>query len=421
VAVPTRVALGWLLAVSLSASIARADAPSKLRPPLQQDFDHCALWAEDHGNLALDGTLRFELLIRRSGNVYAVFVSNQGSIEDRAFERCLTAQGPLWVFGAVPVDYQRGFDVSFVHASSSDLMGTSGQSSMSGRARAFLPNFDDVPEPRPINEKVAQETLEIPDWATTSERANAEVTVHLYKQGLEHAREALRQDANDPTALRALARGLAESGGDLVEARAAAERLVALDQQSVNGHEALLRVCLSAKDDACALREWPKAVHAPDLMPRSRLLAELQGLTQAAADRLKAAAARRDQAAPADPCAAEKGEEAQALCVVKRCLDEGSLEYAKQLSAQNGLSYTAGDWRAKPVAPGKLLVTRPIEPTPAAPGQPPPQGDRHDALWLVNLGDQYVMRPTNVEARQITVRHNRCTARVVTGPSLGKP
>ncbi len=176
------------------------------------------------------------------------------------------------------------------------------------------------------------------------------------------------------------------------------------------------------------MNEFNKAAKAPDLVPRSRLLDELKGPTLLAVERLKrqsqggagsgVATAQVDgkgAAAPADPCAAEKGEEAQALCVVKRCLDEGSVAYAKELSSQNGTPYETKDWRAKPVAPGKLLVTRPIEPAPGASAGAGSSAEKHDALWLVNLGEQFVMRPTNIEARQITVRHNRCTARVVTG------
>jgi hypothetical protein len=396
---------------------------------MQAEFDRCALSAEEHGNRHFSGRVRLELLIRKSGNVYGAFVWSENGIEDRRLERCLTSAAPLWVFPPVATDYQRAYSPSFVHSGddiSPDLR--SGASPYgNSRASVFLPDINDLPEPTPINVKTAQETLDLADWATLPERANAEVLVHLYPQALEHARLALSQNPDEPMALRVLAQALAESGGDLAEARQKAERLVALQPDSIQGHEALLRVCLAAHDDRCAFDEWNKARKAPDLQPRSRLLAEMQGPTQLAVERLKLAAAQartqseatsagssQKPSAPPDPCAAEKGEEAQALCVVKRCLDEGSRDYAKELSTQNGLPYEAGDWRVKPVAAGKLLVTRPIEAVAAKPGEPAPQAARHDALWLVNMGqgDQLVMRPTNTEARQITVRHNRCTARV---------
>ena len=427
-----RLALSSLAVALLSAAAVRAGPPEKIRPPFQTDFERCALRADDAGNRSLQGKPRLELLIRKTGNVYAAFIWSEGGIEDRRFQRCLASMGPLWVFPNVASDYQRAFAPSFVSSGSdvsTDLHSGAGLTG-SSRVQTFLPDINDLPEPTPLNIKAAQETLDIADWATQSERANAETVVRLYPQAIEHARQALAENPNDPMALRALAQALAESGGDLIEARKAAERLVSLDEASEMGHEALLRVCLASKDDRCVFESWKKARQAPDLQPRSRLLAELQGPTQIAVERLRlagssaataTAAAGGSQAAAqpaaADPCAAEQGDEAQALCVVKRCLDQGSADYAKELSSQNGLAYAAGDWRAKKVADGKLLITRPIEPKAAKPGEPPPTGDRHDALWLVNLSnaEQFVMRPTNTEARQITVRHNRCTARVVSG------
>ena len=436
--------------VLAAATGVRAGPPEKIRPPFQTDFERCALRADDAGNRSLQGKPRLELLIRKTGNVYASFIWSEGGIEDRRFQRCLTSMGPLWVFPQVASDYQRAFAPSFVTSGSdvsTDLHSGAGLTG-SSRVQTFLPDINDLPEPLPLNPKAAQETLDIAEWATQAERANAETVVKLYALAIEHAHQALAENPNDPIALRALAQALAESGGDLIEARKAAERLVSLDQASEMGHEALLRVCLASKDDRCVFESWKKARQAPDLQPRSRLLAELQGPTQIAVERLRlsaasdkataaraqaagsgeaagsgaagsgtAAAAAAQPAAPADPCAAEQGDEAQALCVVKRCLDEGSAAYAKELSSQNGLAYAAGDWRAKKVAAGKLLITRPIEPKAAKAGDPAPAGDRHDALWLVNLSnaDQFVMRPTNTEARQITVRHNRCTARVVSG------
>jgi len=424
--------------VLAAAPAVRAGPPEKIRPPFQTDFERCALRADDAGNRSLQGKPRLELLIRKTGNVYASFIWSEGGIEDRRFQRCLTSMGPLWVFPNVASDYQRAFAPSFVSSGSnvsSDLHSGAGITG-SSRVQTFLPDINDLPEPVPMNVKAAQETLDIADWATQAERANAETVVKLYPLAIEHAHQALAENPNDPIALRALSQALAESGGDLVEARKAAERLVSLDQASEMGHEALLRVCLASKDDRCVFDSWKKARQAPDLQPRSRLLADLQGPTQIAVERLRlsaapgSAAAASTQAAgsnaatgaaqpvaPADPCAAEKGDEAQALCVVKRCLDEGSAAYARELSSQNGLAYAAGDWRAKKVAAGKLLITRPIEPKAARPGEPATVGDRHDALWLVTLSnaDQFVMRPTNTEARQITVRHNRCTARVVSG------
>lgn len=102
----------------------------------------------------------------------------------------------------------------------------------------------------------------------------------------------------------------------------------------------------------------------------------------------------------------EKGDEAQALCVVKRCLDEGTALYARELTDQNRVPYDLGDWRVRSVGAGRLLVIRPI-----ASKDRSKDAAVHDAIWLVKLGDELVMQPSSPEARQITLQHNRCTAR----------
>ena len=86
--------------------------------------------------------------------------------------------------------------------------------------------------------------------------------------------------------------------------------------------------------------------------------------------------------------------------MVKRCLEEGSVSYAKELSQRNGVEYVAGDWRTKPVGAGKLLVTRPIS---AKAGE-----DKHDAIWLVKVGEQFSIAPSTSEAKQITLKYNAC-------------
>src|SRR5207237_8730852 len=112
-------------------------------------------------------------------------------------------------------------------------------------------------------------------------------------------------DPNDPVALRALSQALVESGGDLLEARLHAERLAALQPDGEAGHEWLLRVCLAQGDDRCAVHEFQRAKAAVDVVPRSRLLAELHGSTQAAAYRLA-----RKERTNADPCATAGSDEA---------------------------------------------------------------------------------------------------------------
>jgi len=383
-------------------------APGRLRPPLQVDFDRCLLAAEDLGNRSLAGKVHLELLLRAAGNVYAAFARHgDGGIDDRRFQRCLTASAPRWVFPRAPVDYQRAYVVAFVHSgvAFSPEMHSGDGITGAGRASAFLPDINDVPTPTRLDEEVAQSTLEIADFATEGERAVAQLSVRRFAGAVQHARLALAANPSDLLALRALAQALIEGGGDPVEARLHAERLVALAPGSVQGHEALLRVCLAAGDDRCAVHEFRRAREAVDMPPRSRLLAELHRPTQLAAFR----AARRERAG--DPCAGAPDDMALALCVVKRCLDEGSAIYARELASRAPVSYEPGDWRIQPLGGGKLLVTRPIEPAADA----PELAVRHDARWVVELGGpRLVVQPQNRDARAITVRHSYCSTRVAT-------
>ncbi len=398
----TQVAL-CLAAVSPAARASTASTHERL--PFQQDFDRCTLAAEDRGiGNKLQGRLRLELLLRKEGNVYAAFVHSEAGIDDRKFERCLTDRATLWVLPPVSVDYERAYVVTFTPGGdqidfSAGSYGGGSNPYLAGRASAFMPAINDPVPYAPIEEKVARDTLSVADWATESERAVAWLTVHQYPEALKSAGKGLVDDSTDPIALRALAETLAESNGDLALARATAERLVSLYPQMEASHEALLRVCLASGDDECAFAQYRAAHQSADLQPRSRLLAELTEPTRNAADRLRA---RVGLKSAADPCASEPGEVAQALCVVKRCLDEGSATYAKELAEQDHAPYLAGDWRLKEVSKDRLLVTRPISAQGAA---------RHDALWVVKLGDVLTMVPSNPEARQITLRHNRCGAR----------
>jgi hypothetical protein len=173
-------------------------------------------------------------------------------------------------------------------------------------------------------------------------------------------------------------------------------------------------VCLASNDDPCTVQQFNLANRSKDLSLRYLVLRdELQPRAVEASKRVRAVMAQAPAAggtqppgAPQDPCAAEKGDEQQALCVVKRCLDEGTTLYARQLSEQNKVPYDVGEWRVRTVTAGKLLVTRPI-----APKDRSADAGGHDAIWLVKLGDELVMQPSSPEAKQITLSHNRCTAR----------
>lgn len=408
-----RVALALFAAAFSVTGGARAE-----RLPMQSDVDKCAKRAADFGGgSTLQGTVRLELMVRKSGQVYAAFIHSTKGIESRVLESCFANAAVLWAYQSGPIDYWAPYPLTLVSGGA-----TTGFGVQSGAAApsVFMPSAQPKVEPAELDEKLAQATLEIKEDCTSAEQGQALLAVHKYPEAITQFRASLASNATDPLALRGLAQALVESRGDLTEARAVAEKLQSAAAGSVVAPEAMLRVCAAQKDDPCVFEQWKKAKAQPDLGLRSRIIAELQPLAQASADRLSAAARSRSAglapvaepgagtaaaaapAAPAaDPCATEQGDEKQALCEVKRCLEAGSVSYAKELSQQNAVEYVAGDWRMKPVGPGKLLVTRPIGPT---------TGDaaRHDAIWLVKLGEQFSIAPSTAEAKQITLRYNAC-------------
>jgi tetratricopeptide (TPR) repeat protein len=390
------------------------------RPPLQSDLDRCTNAAQSNGrDTNLQGRLRMQMLIRPNGRPYAAFVWSETGITDRQLERCLSSMPMLWDLSPSTLDYVWPYPMSFVPGGERIAGGAGfGSTTEQSTPSAMMPSLNEPPGWEPLNVAAAQATLDIIENATPAERGSAELAVHLYPAAISAFRDALGKNAGDKMALRGLAHALAESGGDLKEASATATRLLELDPNGEQGHEAMLRVCLAIKDDACVVTHFNLANKAKDLSLRWLILRdELKPLAEQAAGRLRergkaqanatgapGAAAQKD--IPQDPCAAEKGEEQQALCVVKRCLDEGTVLYARELGDQNHVEYQLGDWRAKTVSAGKLLVTRPISPKDREKG-----GAQHDAMWLVSVGDQLVMHPSNLEAKQISLQHNRCTAR----------
>src|SRR5438128_208823 len=397
------------MSVLAAALLCAGSAYAEERVPLQADIDRCTFRMQSSGHgTSLQGSIRLELLVRKDGKVYAAFIRAERGINDRQLEGCIVNVAMLWQVAQSALDYSWPYPLSFVPGS--DESGVY-QQGWQGRPSAFLPDFNRPPGAEPLNERAAQGTLDVAEWATAGEHGLAELAVRRYPQAISMLRSALAANRSDPLALRGLAQALAESGDDLKEARALAEQLIAFSPESEQGHEALLRVCLAAHDDLCAFQQFKLANQAKDLSLRWLVLRdELQPQVEQAAERLRqktAVAAKNQQQQPpaGDPCAQEQGEDRQALCVVKRCLEEGTVAYARQLSEQNRIEYELGEWRTKQVAPGKLLVTRPIEPKDRS------AGGGHDAIWLVKLGDQLVMQPTSAEARQITLSHNRCAAR----------
>lgn len=392
-----RTFLPRLLSLLLAASAAHAgrSPTSQQRLPLQNDFDRCALLAADHGNENIQGRVRLQLLLRPSGNVYGAYVHSTEGVNDKRFFACLTGYALFWRFPPLAVDGARPYEIAIVPGGTemdfNPLLYQAGiDYSGQGRASVFMPAIDDVPVPRPLEKAVAQSSLDVAEWATGAERGLAENAVQRYDTAIPMFRQALAADPNDPVALRGLAEALAETGGDLTEARAVAEQLASVRPGSVVGAEAMLRVCLAARDDLCVFRSFNAGSHAPDVGPRARFLAELQPLAEAAAARLNAQARARSKA---DPCAG-LGDQATLLqCLVRSCLDEQVLAVAAEKKGK------AGAWKFAPVGADALIASRPL-------GE-----GLQEPRWVVSGGASSVkIKPANAAAREISSRPGRCSS-----------
>ena len=400
----TRSLLLFPLLAALSSPAAFA-----FRLPLQSDVDRCALQAQGRG-AAPQGRIQLGLLLRKSGQVYAAHVRAQGGIDDRRLQRCLATVATRWQFPEAELDSRRPFSLSMVPGGTTITT----RGSQQARPSVFLPDLSQTDVEQPLEADVARASLEVLDGATHAERGEALREVRAFTEAIVELRVALEESPSDPLALRALSQALVElhpgMPEQLSEARSAAEQLLALDPESAAGHEALLRACLAAGDDACAFASWQAARSAPDLQPRARALADLTLPTRAAASRLQAQAI----AAPPKPiCGDAEGTEQQALCVVRLCLDEGTWSYSQALSSQNGERYRLDAWRAHDAGGGRVVVTRPISADTDRPAS------RHDAVWLVKVGGEIKVTPVSAEARQITARGSRCGSHAVPARTIG--
>ncbi len=108
-------------------------------------------------------------------------------------------------------------------------------------------------------------------------------------------------------------------------------------------------------------------------------------------------------AAPVDPCGSETAADQQAICEVKRCLDAGSVLYAQELSTA-GLEFEVSAWRFKPAGADWLLATRPIASKPKEGAEV----QRHDAIFLVKIGEKFSIQPSSADARALARAHNAC-------------
>jgi tetratricopeptide (TPR) repeat protein len=386
----------------------KATRPTTLRELPQSDVSRCYQAAHSLGNKNLQGFMELYQIVDEQGDVPAAFVHHQSGIDSPAFFNCMTLLGSGSKFPAQGIDYLRPNPMGCDSANA-----TCTRLSLKDEQQA------------PLDEKLAQDTLTFADWATPTDRGWGYYLVRKYKDALDQFQKALEQNANDVRALRGRAVAMAESGGDLAQAKESAQKALQLQPASESTHEAMLRVCLAQKDDRCTYEEFEAARKAPDFQVRSFELAALQGPAKAAADRLTARAAqeeekRRQQAEAdlqkADPAGCRKMEansDAQLLCLIKRCFESGADQYAKELKPLTGQDYAAGDWKLQDRNGENAQVTVPIRVAPPKKGKSKKKSqaadaDTHDATWKVTVGENITMMPLNLDAANIATRYDAC-------------
>lgn len=381
--------------------------PTALRELPSADLDYCIKQAKNLSpGIAREdapGTLSIYMVLDADGAVPAAFIHDQTNLKAPVLWGCLTDYAVDSKFEGLKIDYLRPQAVSFKGLGTSKL------------------NETEYP-PQPLDEKLAQDTLQFAGWATSTDKGFGYYYVHKYAEAIAAFREAIKANATDARALRGLSVALADSNGDLKEARELADKAVAATPNSEAPLEALSRVCLAMKDDECAYDNFEKALKAPDEAPRSFELAQLQGQLKQVAERLKAADEQKSKAAAekakaeaaknADPTGCGKAPEGdeRTICFVKYCFASGAGSYARSLKPLTGQDYAAGDWKAGKTKGGQSSVTVAIRAAAAAKKgkKGAESAGAHDATWEVTLGDTIGMKPLTIDANNISASFNAC-------------
>jgi tetratricopeptide (TPR) repeat protein len=383
-----------------------ACAGAKTRPTAEHDFpptDVQNCWQRARNIDTTLGAREGEFIsmtlyfyVDKDGAVPAAFVHDAKNLRGGILSGCLLNAAISSKFEAQNTDYIRPQPLYFE------------------KTQGTLKQLKEQP-PGPLDEGLAQSTLTFADWATPVDKAFGSYYVHDYKKALEQFRAALLAKPDDARALRGLALSLLDSGGDPKEAREAAEKAAKADPGSVAAHETLVKICLKLNDAKCVLEEWERAVKPADekqKVARSYELAQIQDQVKAVHEKFSGELAEQEREAQAkaaaeaakkaDPtgCGQKPEGDQRTLCFVKYCFGEGAGTYAKSLKAITGQDYSAGEWKVGKAKDGSPEVTVPIR---GKKGQPP-----HDATWSLKIGETVDMKPTTIDANNITLHHNSC-------------
>lgn len=377
--------------------------PTSNRELLPTDLKSCFVRATQNGRPGLEGSASLFMLVDADGAVPAAWSHDRTNLDSPLMHGCLGSVGVMSKFDGEKIDYLRGWTIA-----------CEGADCQKGVVHDLS---------KPLDAKLAKDSLTFADWATDTDKGWGYYYTQQYPEAVAAFRKVLALKADDVRALRGLAQTLAESGGDLKEARELAEKALTAAPKNAGTLEAMTLVCLKAKDDECVVKHFAEVPKSEGVQSRSLELASLNEPAKAALGRIEAAEktkaeaaekARLEALAKADPLGCYKLEgDAKAGCYVKRCFGEGATKYAEQLKAVTRVEYTAAEAIFAAGPDGTTLVTYPIrapEPKPVKHKKAPPKAENKDATWIVKVGEMIDMKPykENLSAYNIAKDFNAC-------------
>jgi tetratricopeptide (TPR) repeat protein len=383
-----------------------AARPTSNRELPNADLTGCYTKAKLYGNPNLKGTAQLYMYVDVDGAVPAAWFHDRQTLDANNLLLCATDYATIAKFDSEKVDYLRGTKIDCTFGDDAVRLGATGV------VCAKMP----VDQSVKFDPAVAKDTLTFAGWASPADKGWGYYYTQQYPEALAAFRAALVLKADDTKALRGLAQTIAESGGDLKEARAAADKAVGI-QKSAATLEAVVRVCLKQGDDECVVKNFVDASKSPDTQARSYDLAALNDAAKAANARLEAAEQKKieelkkaaeEKLAKENPCYKETGT-AWATCTVKRCFGEGAKAYAAEMKKLSGIDYAAGEPITAEGTAGATIVTIPLRaPAPkAAKGKKAVAPENKDAVWTVTDG-AITSYKDNASAFYISKDHNAC-------------
>ena len=344
------------MALAFACAGLKETRPTALRELPQPDVARCYQAASGVGNPNLQGNFEVDQYVDDKGDVPAAWIHHDVGVKGGTFFQCLLGMAVASKYPSQNVDYVVPSTVTCVGVGVSE-----GKERTSGCTKAAGTGEKQGPQ----DQKLAGGTLRFADWAGPTDRGWGYYYVGDYPQAIAQFETATKGNPKDERALRGLAQALADSNGDSNRAKELAKKAIELKPESEATHEAMIHACLAAKDDKCAFDEFDLAKAKPDLDPRRRELASIQDQVKEAAERLQSGAQQQEEkqksaqeaaAGKSDPTGCRKLEDnsdAQLLCLIKRCFEQGAREYAKELKPMTGQDYSTGARRGDGAHPGR--------------------------------------------------------------------